>query len=396
MSTKQLKQRVAEKLAEKEKFFESLKERKFVTEKITKLDPKKLMDYVSVNYEDLIINRHKNIKFKSHNLSKQWIEFLEHTFCNYKVPRFMLVNFPYDFTYVPKDKNQIKGSIQNLVRPYPKIIRADYNSFDRNNIPIYQEMFQLITNGGSLRKYLKGLLTAKECAIFLTLKNELSITENIWLSKLIGFGFNTAEAIDLINTFFIVFDPFFNYLDDVYIMQFFMKFKKEIPRDEYINLTDFLRLKYRENNRLRENNFSLKGRTIQSVIEMSNQWHLEQLKLRGGKNVNWVRIELEDRKIERNGVEYKFVELTSSNELIAEGRKQRHCVGSYIRQCLDGNTSIFSMRYKDDKYDEIRVTLQIEHNIIKQARGLCNRKITGVEDLVIREWARDRYQISRL
>ena len=328
---------------EKLKYEQTLKATKNNFEKIKKLDPKILWQAIPLDMEKMVVKDTSSLKFKSHNLHKQWIEFIEATFCKYKVPPCFINYFPFQFT---------------VIETYRGII--NFGAIHESSHEIYQEMFKIITGGESLRKYLKGTMTAKECSIFLTLKNDMNIGSNLWLSRLIAFGFKEHEGIELIHKFFHVFDPIFNHLDMNHIMQFFMKYRQELSNDEMIDLCDFLIAKYRANNRFIEHNFSLKGRTLSSVIALSNTWHQDQLKLKMGQNVYWERTELEDRIIEIKEKEFKFVELCSSRELFEEGKKQRHCVGSYVQQCIDHRCSIFSMRYK--KYGEvIRITIEIRN-----------------------------------
>ena len=74
---------------------------------------------------------------------------------------------------------------------------------------------------------------------------------------------------------------------------------------------------------------------------------------------------------ETNVGEVIAVPLTSGAELAAEGQAMRHCVGTYTRQCANGNLRIFSLRHPDGR----RSTLSIVHagNFWKISQNLAEQ-----------------------
>lgn len=75
--------------------------------------------------------------------------------------------------------------------------------------------------------------------------------------------------------------------------------------------------------------------------------------------------------------EFEFTRITTYGDLMDEGDIMRHCVATYVRYCLTGNTSIWSMRLKALKGKKLMrvATLEVAHagmSELRQARTACN------------------------
>jgi len=341
---------------------------------------KKLTGSLCKELESLFIRNPDEISFKSHNIEKQVLELLKHTFCKYPVPEFMLHHFPYVIFPAP-----IRFTSKIVVPLEIKTRHEDDNS------GIYQEMFQIITTGGSLRKYLKGTLTAKECAIFLTLKNNKTIGYNIWLSRLIASDVPKKLYDKVINRFLNNYNSIFYQFDDQSLFRFIKKYHSELMQDDIdsndiIEILDYIQYEMRRNDK-----YTLNGRTYESIRRASNEWHeAEALRKEAASNLSWPAIEEESRVITINDVDYKFIELLNSRALFIEGQTQRHCVGSYAYRCNNGQCSIFSMRYPGG-----RITIEVSHGRIMQTKGKRNTKPDSHEKAAIKKWAEGRYNITK-
>lgn len=141
--------------------------------------------------------------------------------------------------------------------------------------------------------------------------------------------------------------------------------------------------------------FSFKGRTLSSMIKLSNEWHRSIYSTKVTKNRSWPQTfgpwihEKKDHCV-------KVVELTSSRALADEGRKQRHCVFSYEENCLRGWSKILSMRWVVPAADltqeaEVLRRLTIEVNLksrqVVQIQGRFNRDADEHEMKMVRLWA---------
>ncbi|MCB0843050.1 MAG: PcfJ domain-containing protein [Bacteroidetes bacterium] len=139
--------------------------------------------------------------------------------------------------------------------------------------------------------------------------------------------------------------------------------------------------------------FSMKGRTITSLIRGMEKWHRELREVKyTGKNISWIGSRKKDWEyIEGvgNGQKcYQIIQLKSALELIEEGRAMKHCVASYAYSCSKGNCSIWSLRVNHDFSQKPLVTIEVNaRDMIVQARGKYNAMPSQVEQNIIRRWA---------
>jgi hypothetical protein len=112
---------------------------------------------------------------------------------------------------------------------------------------------------------------------------------------------------------------------------------------------------------------------------------------------------LPDWEFEARDRIWTVTELRNNRDLLNEGRKQRHCVYSYVHWCVAGRSAIFSLRgyrkriagYTDegqllwDKTEErTRITIEVNsQRAVVQVRGLLNRLPNEEEKRILRHWA---------
>jgi hypothetical protein len=142
-------------------------------------------------------------------------------------------------------------------------------------------------------------------------------------------------------------------------------------------------------------NFSMHGRTPESLLRQVDNWHQQLGKETRGGQLQWVKTRLADyrytegRHNSKNMRVWSIRELLSSKELIAEGRKQQHCVATYARSCFSGGTSIWTMDVREILGSKKLLTIELHNSskTIRQVRGLRNRKPTPQEMDIIHRWA---------
>jgi hypothetical protein len=148
--------------------------------------------------------------------------------------------------------------------------------------------------------------------------------------------------------------------------------------------------------------FSMKGRTVQSMLRLLRDWHRS---LGGGGDAfTWVRSPFEPMLFEepiRDGADmprrWHMMELTNSAQLRREGAALHHCVASYADRCYSGTTSIWSLRlWQGDRVHHV-LTVEVDprrHAVI-QARGNANRAASATSLRLLRAWAaRERLQMA--
>ncbi len=148
---------------------------------------------------------------------------------------------------------------------------------------------------------------------------------------------------------------------------------------------------YTEIHRYADPPFSLSGRTVRAALERTRAYQLSIGDQRAsyswqGHNWDWT---LDDP----SGEPWRFVELTSSEALFAEGQALHHCVASYAARCVGGYSAIVSVRRGETRYVTVEICPSTKQ--IVQAKGTCNRSANGQEYRTISSWLKAVVQTGR-
>ena len=140
-----------------------------------------------------------------------------------------------------------------------------------------------------------------------------------------------------------------------------------------------------------QQNFSMNGRTVESLLVQVERWHRQLGKERKVEDAKqWEHSIVKNFEFhEGEGPTkrtWRIYELVKREELIAEGRAMRHCVASYASSCANGQSSIWSLTKQDSQGLFRHITIEVRKNIICQMRGWSNRVPNIQEMLVIRRW----------
>lgn len=141
----------------------------------------------------------------------------------------------------------------------------------------------------------------------------------------------------------------------------------------------------------RRNNpaYSLKGRTLRSLLRQSEDWH-RRFAAKPTSSYIWKASGIAEYVAEKDGEVTRLMELTTSKDLANESRMMKHCVHSYAFYCAQGRSGIFSMRYYVGGV-LLETLATIEVNLysrkIVQAKGKMNRKISDVAKKHMHAWA---------
>ncbi|MFK7934521.1 MAG: PcfJ domain-containing protein [Saprospiraceae bacterium] len=86
-------------------------------------------------------------------------------------------------------------------------------------------------------------------------------------------------------------------------------------------------------------------------------------------------------------VHVKIVELTDENQLEREGQQMRHCVGGYVPQCRNRQSSIWSLRELNNKQWTSRMTIEVSRKrTVVQARARFNATPAREYQEVLKLW----------
>lgn len=140
--------------------------------------------------------------------------------------------------------------------------------------------------------------------------------------------------------------------------------------------------------------FSLKGRTVRSVLRLMAEWHRNLWLGSGG--LTWERsslrpivLEVPNEDQSRPATCWELAELTNSAQLRAEGAALQHCVASYSYACWQGRSRIWSVRRRCKLSIRSVLTVEVDprSRTVMQARGFRNRRASGRALNVLQTWA---------
>lgn len=330
-----------------------LKEKKL---KRQELEDKPLSSFIPVELYKLRYREPEDfkIKLKTSDLDKKLCYFTKHIFCKYKTPRF------FDKLFNIKDME----SEQN----------KDYLSW-----------FVCLATGGSLYKnHLKEFLTKKEAHIFSNCPHQ-----DLNVKQALVYSIAFAECNDLgISKKIAV-----SFLSDKNIKNEFWKncikffaHNERIPESvnklndlvDYLNHEIGLDLKF---------NIFGNGFTLSSLTKRMISWHHELRRIRIFGNFTWIGASTEGlfhviNKDKTNQEIFQIKQITTSRDLLEEGKAQHNCVFSYKSKCINGVCSIWSLTINEKR----KVTIEVVGRRIVQAKGFANRLTTSQEDFIINKW----------
>lgn len=141
-------------------------------------------------------------------------------------------------------------------------------------------------------------------------------------------------------------------------------------------------------------NFTMKGRTPAALLRQVEAWHgalakSPNVKLEwppsGIRNFEFV----EGTEPGRNLRIWRITELLSAKALMDEGRRMRHCVGSYGHSCAKGACSIWTMEVETFEGRSKTLTIEVRNSarLICQARGKRNLLPDDKLRAILRRWA---------
>jgi hypothetical protein len=325
---------------------------------------------------------------KSYNVERQVYALIDHMYVKYKVPGFL-----YQACLAQPVRTKI-GTLQ----PSPIGVRVDPFA---NKHWDYRHWFVTIAQGGSFRKKVKDIMTSREAAEFLNAPATNLIHENVWWARMTVAGIPHNVKSHVLNRILSTFD--FTDADGRLreAIAFYARYYVDMNKSTLAEITDFLA--WRLNN---DPTFRLQGRTLTSVTRLSNEWHILMQKAKLGSNITWAGLGIAGwENVTKNAV-WRMAELQSNRDLLNEGRKQKHCVYSYVQHCIAGRSYIFSLRGSNKAFshydcdgnivwnavDEFtRITVEVNsQRAIVQVRGALNRAATEEERKILRMWAGEK------
>jgi len=139
-------------------------------------------------------------------------------------------------------------------------------------------------------------------------------------------------------------------------------------------------------------NFSLKGRTISSALNIENKWreYLQILRETSSKGALPLSTIKPFTYRAKNGKIYTFRQILSVKDLIVEGKRMNHCVSIYSTDCVKKICSIWAVQIRFPKgltKNLLTIELKEASKHLEQIQGMCNRNPSKEEMIAIKAWA---------
>lgn len=307
-----------------------------------------------------------------------------------------------------KKERQYKEFFKSFIYKYyvPEVLLDSYllhKEDNRRNYlgPTFQWankwLYDLIT-GGSFYKKNKDIFTKAEAHCFLNsklkYKDDQSIFNVYYEAKCEARGFDLNFKNMIVGVFSEKFgNPLIADKDKTRIINEFIDFlgrNKDygFTRNSVADIADYIRYCFGSNA-----TFSFAGRTVGSVMNLSNEWHAEAQRQRVIKTLGvqeWEGLPFNDFSFENNQYSYNITQLCSAKDLLNEGRKMHHCVSSYASSASSGHCGIFNVSRFDKKCYSLESTATLEINssgALVQARAAWNKDVDRASMKIIKMWA---------
>lgn len=263
--------------------------------------------------------------------------------------------------------------------------------------------FMWIGGGYNIRKAnsLPLPLTKKMAHQFLQAPPESTIDEALRWGQIIGMGGDAVLAKHLLATKlgqFTKHEDFWKTVIAFFIQHPMLDSAQLAPIIDYIFHQKFENQQiYRNGRRINQGaphpNWSMKGRTVTSLLRDVNQWHRNLYKVgRFDQQTSWATYPI-DNFVWKEGSEFNYKtyhieQILNYGELSREGKTMKHCVASYVHSCLRGSCSIWSLSVEDmgGQFTKL-ITIELNRNrTIVQARGKYNALPKHREQQIIQRW----------
>lgn len=315
------------------------------------------------------------------SLHLQWAEFLGHIIEAYPTPRFFVFNW----------------------------LHSEY--CDR-----LRKLHFHIAGGGSLRHYVLpgGTLIDRTTANYLSrAPHDASVEQALrWAHVMAAYHQLNRDPDAQIARLMMKLAPFSSQVDHEVFWRGTSRFiaRHELGSQEVVNLvlmaTD---VRFKPGNETFPNTaldhpldsrLCIEGRTLPDVQNLVRNWkeiyldiHRDKLVRRHRRFEPWGKLDIKDGHFGSHEESdfWEIVQLLTAHDLQLEGQNLKHCVGSYVRSCRSGNSSIWSMRRWCSGQMRRYLTIEVDpkEREIVEALGQCNRLPRTQEMAMVRSWAQE-------
>ena len=142
--------------------------------------------------------------------------------------------------------------------------------------------------------------------------------------------------------------------------------------------------------------FSLKGRSLMSLRRHMVHWKSDLIEkgMMPPPEVDpldfpWQRSEIGEFQCEREGQIWSIEEVLTPRQLQIESKIMKHCVETYLNECVCRQTTIWSMKVKAGQRRRRQLTIEVlpRKKVIYQASGKCNCGPSEKAREILKCWA---------
>lgn len=241
-------------------------------------------------------------------------------------------------------------------------------------------------SGGSLYQHAtRTFLSRSETHHFLTTPAEVTETHRaFWYAVARGAGADCARAIRVSFSQLVRFSIASTFWKQT--ARFFAG--HDITVGEMNGLIEFIYARWQQ-----DNGFSLKGRSINALLQQEQAWRQERWDKERGYFRAWKGRPVPDAVYTADDatgpITWRFRQIKTGAVLILEGQAMNHCVATYQARCAAGESAIWSLIGERPGGEHVsRLTIEVRHTgTIGECRGSYNRFATNEESAIIRHWA---------
>lgn len=308
-------------------------------------------------------------KATSHNIQRQFSSLLQHLFGKYSVPQFL------------------------------------ESVWFQNGNWTHRKWYVQIARGESVRSLekLPPNFTKRMMHEFLKAPNYCTVPEALRYAQTVSFG-GDARFAWYVNRSLLGRNKFVNDAFWQTVIAFFAKVSM-FDYEQFDAICDYIKVQkyghdYTENYQrlVRElpaqPNFEMKGRTVESLLRQTQEWHTALTKRRRKQELRWIKSTVKDAEFvtggDYNEKLYTFTELLTTTQLSIEGTAMHHCVATYDVACLQGRSAIFSLTTASHVTKPTRlatIEVALGNRQIVQIKGKYNSKVEPSTHEMIKRWA---------
>ena len=207
-----------------------------------------------------------------------------------------------------------------------------------------------------------------------------------------------ADAVELVHEYIVHTSTFRNDLETfIKDIEFWQAVTKKLHREVRHNpevmsnyrighLLDYLEFqRYVPGRKIQ---YSVRGRTISSIMRDMDLWHdLQDFKAtREDLKTRWEPLKKGVFKVQKGNEHYRIEEINTGIGLLKEGRRMKHCVFSYLNSCNNYGTHIFSLKQKKKQGYKNLVTIEVQNKTLCQAHTAHNGIVSELQHEIIEDW----------